>query len=150
MGRKSTFNDKDAEEIVSRLSKGEPMAVICRDDWLPTDRTVRNWIEADPAFASAIARAREDGFDSLAYECLEIAEDGSRDYAEKERPDGTKHEAFDSEHVQRSKLRIETRLKLLAKWDPKRYGERLDVDAKLSGGLTINLKRFTPEPDAGD
>ena len=34
---------------------------------------------------------------------------------------------FDSEHVQRSKLRVETRLKLLAKWDPRRYGDRLQL-----------------------
>jgi hypothetical protein len=27
--------------------------------------------------------------------------------------------------VQRAKLRIDTRLKLLSKWDPKRYGEKL-------------------------
>ena len=53
MGRKSTFNDKDAAEIVARLSKGEPLAVICRDDWLPTDRTVRNWAELIHAVSEA-------------------------------------------------------------------------------------------------
>lgn len=124
-GRQSTFNEKDAAEIVARLSKAEPLAVICRDEWLPAYRTVYDWMDAHEDFAASIARAREAGFDALAHECLEIAEDGSRDYAEKERPDGTKYEAFDSEHVQRSKLRIETRLKLLAKWDPKRYGDKV-------------------------
>lgn len=127
-GRKTTFNPKDAAEIVERLSKGEPLAVICRDDHMPTDRTVRNWMEADAAFASDIAGARESGFDMIAAECLEIAEDGSHDYTFKKRSDGTDYEEFDSEHYQRSKLRIETRLKLLAKWDPKRYGDRLDLN----------------------
>jgi hypothetical protein len=34
---------------------------------------------------------------------------------------------IDGGDVQNRKLRIETRLKLLAKWDPKRYGERVAV-----------------------
>jgi hypothetical protein len=72
--------------------------------------------------SQAIARARESGFDYLAAECLEIAEDGSNDYmASKHGP------VLDTEHVQRSKLRIETRLKLLAKWDPKRYGDKVQL-----------------------
>lgn len=130
MGRQTTFNEKDAAEIIERLSTGTPLAVICRDDHLPTDRTVRNWVSSHKEFASAIAGARESGFDMLAAECLEIAEDGSHDYAFKRRADGTEYEDFDSEHYQRSKLRIETRLKLLAKWDPKRYGDKM----ALTGG----------------
>lgn len=147
MGRPSDFTQDKADEIVRRLSAGEPLASICAGDDMPAVRTVSDWKRANEAFSANFAQAREDGFDAIAAECLEIAEDGSRDYAEKKRPDGTKYEAFDSEHVQRSKLRIETRLKLLAKWDPKRYGDKLDVEH--GGGLTINVKRFTPEPDAG-
>jgi hypothetical protein len=122
-------------EIVERLSKGEPMAKICRDEHMPTDRAVRMWQEQDGDFASAIARAREDGFDAIAADCLDIADDGTNDYVTKERPDGSSYDAFDAEHVQRSKLRVETRLKLLAKWDPKRYGEKLDV---TTAGESLN------------
>lgn len=48
--------------------------------------------------------------------------------------DGKEYEGIDTEHIQRSKLRVETRLKLLAKWNPKRYGDRIDV---TSGGEKI-------------
>lgn len=148
MGRKSTFNDKDAAEIVARLSKGEPLAVICRDDWLPCDDTVRNWADANPAFARDIARAREAGFDALAAECLQIAEDGSHDYKHKKRANGEEYEEFDAEHVQRSKLRIETRLKLLAKWDPKRYGDKVTQEHTGAEGGPIML--VTGVPRAND
>lgn len=41
------------------------------------------------------------------------------------------------------KLRIDTRLKLLAKWDPKRYGDKQlvgsDPDNPLPQGFTVNL-----------
>ncbi len=147
MGRKSTFNDKDAAEIVARLSKGEPLAVICRDDWLPTDRTVRNWADADPAFASDIARAREAGFDQIALDALRIA-DG------KQSPEERAHaeEAYATTGAtplpndpQRDRLRVETRLKLLAKWDPKRYGEKVahvggdEGDEPIKTALTVTF-----------
>ena len=95
-------------EIVARLSKGEPMAVICRDEHTPSVTTVWNWEQADPAFAESIARARAEGFDAIAAECLDIANSKEGE-------------------VQRDKLRVDTRLKLLAKWDPRRYGDRTTV-----------------------
>lgn len=148
-GRTSTYTDALAQEICERLSKGETLTSICSDDHMPATRTVSDWKKSNEAFAADFARARDEGFDALAEQCLEIAEDGSRDYTEKTRPDGSKYEAFDAEHVQRSKLRIETRLKLLAKWDPKRYGDKLDVAHGGDVGLTVNIRRFTPDADAG-
>lgn len=134
-GRPSKFTEAIAAEICDRLSKGETLTSICRDEHMPEPRTVSDWKAAKPDFSTAFARAREAGFDAIAEECIEIAEDGSNDYTERRRQDGSTEEVFNAEHVQRSKLRIETRLKLLAKWDPKRYGEKLDLNH--SGGVTI-------------
>lgn len=145
IGRPSKLTPAVVVEITKRLSEGEPLAVICRDEHMPTDRTVRTWVETDALVSSAIAHAREAGFDALAHECLEIAEDGSRDYIEKTNADGSTYEAFNGEHVQRSKLRIETRLKLLAKWDPKRYGDKVAVvgggpdDSPIKTESTLNV-----------
>ncbi|MEN9885611.1 MAG: hypothetical protein RL758_189 [Pseudomonadota bacterium] len=132
MGRKSTFTQEIADKIIARLSTGEPLAQICRDDGFPHDDTVRNWMDADPVFAHAIARAREKGFDAIALDCLRIADDSSSDTIETE--NGPR---VNAEFVARSRLRVDTRLKLLAKWDPKRYGDRTilagDPEAPLSG-----------------
>ena len=111
------------EEICIRISKGEVLTSICEDLHMPPALRVYDWLHAEPAFAQAYARARDAGFDKLAEECVKIAEDGSNDYMMSK--DGPQ---LDREHVQRSKLRIETRLKLLAKWDPKRYGEKSTMD----------------------
>lgn len=154
VGRPSKFTEAIAAEIIERLSDGEPLADICRSEGMPAVRTVSDWKASNPQFSADFAQAREDGFDALAAECLEIAEDGSQDYAMKERPDGTPYEAFDSEHVQRSKLRIETRLKLLAKWDPKRYGDRQAVEhsgpngAALIPVLNVTIGGPGPEPSS--
>jgi hypothetical protein len=138
-GRPSSYTPALAAEICERLSKGEPLAAICRDEHMPHDSTVRDWMGAHANFSLAIARARESGFDAIAADCFEIADDARNDYMEKLANDGdgeaVKAMEYDAEHVQRSKLRIETRLKLLAKWDPKRYGER--IHQEHSGELAI-------------
>ncbi|MFC4728808.1 hypothetical protein [Coralloluteibacterium thermophilus] len=112
MARPSKYTDEILDVICERLSEGEPLAQICRDEGMPTDRTVRNWVRERDDVSSAIARAREIGFDRIAEDCLAIADEQAGD-------------------VQRDKLRIETRLKLLAKWDPKRFGDRNQME--LSG-----------------
>jgi len=128
-GRPSTFTDDKFAEIVERISNGEPLAQVCRDEHMPALRTVYDWMEERPNLSARFARAREAGYDMIAVDTLQIADDSRNDYMEKLSRSGdeqaVKAMAFDAEHVQRSKLRIETRLKLLAKWDPKRYGEKL-------------------------
>jgi hypothetical protein len=120
-GRTSTFTQAAADEICARLADGEPLRQICRDAHMPAWRTVYQWREAHPDFDAAIARARVPGFDAIAEETLEIidtfpmmadSESGSR---------------IDSGHVAWLKNRVEQRMKLLAKWDPKRFGDKLAI-----------------------
>lgn len=108
-------------EILERLSVGEPLAQICRDEHMPSANVFRGWCGTDEALAIAYARAREEGFDAIALDALHIADDNSQDTRYSK--DG--QEMPDSEWISRSKLRVETRLKLLAKWDPKRYGDKI-------------------------
>lgn len=122
-GARRQYNrEKLVPMICARLATGEPLAVILRDLGLGT-RTVNSWREADPAIAAQFDEARDLGFDAIAHECLAIADDARNDWMV------GKEGGFvlDHEHVQRSKIRIETRLKLLAKWDPRRYGERVTL-----------------------
>lgn len=136
MGRKSTFDQSLADEIVERLSNGEPLRAICRDEHMPSWRTVYDWLSAYPDFSTRIARARELGADAIAESCLDIADDATNDWMEKHDREGNAVGwQINGDHVQRSKLRIETRLKLLAKWQPKKYGESQKVE--LAGKLAI-------------
>jgi len=144
-GRKSTFNDKDAAEIVSRLSKGEPLTVICSDAWMPCDDTVRNWAEKNEAFGREIVRAREAGFDAIAMDALRIADDTSNDTQMRGDEDNP-YPVANSEWIARSRLRVDTRLKLLAKWDPKRYGDALKIGGDGSG-VPIMVATGVPRAD---
>lgn len=136
-GRPTKYTPELVAEICERLSKGEPMAVICRDEGMPSPRTVRDWMADSESVSAAIARAREDGEDWLAAECLEIADDTSRDFVETENG-----KALDREHVQRSKLRIDTRLKLLAKWNPKKWGDKVAMEHTGADGGPVQIARI--------
>lgn len=110
-------------KILPRIAAGVPLEEICREEGMPSSETVRSWFRADDSLDQRYRQARIDGFDAIAEECLAIADDGTNDYTS-----GKNGPVLDAEHVQRSKLRIWTRLELLKKWDPKRYGERVELN----------------------
>jgi hypothetical protein len=113
---------------------------------MPAYRTVKDWIDSKPHVSAAIACAREEGFDQIALDALNISDDGRRDYLMDE-------EGFrvDHDHIQRSKLRVDTRLKLLAKWDPKRYGDKVtqEVTGKDGASLFAGIQVSFVRPDQG-
>lgn len=131
MGRPSKFDQALFDQIVERLSAGEPLAQICRDDVMPGLRTVYDWSAANAEISARIARARDEGEEVIAAGCLEIADDGRNDWMERKGQDNAGWQ-LNGEHVQRSKLRIETRLKLLAKWNPKKYGDKIQHEGELA------------------
>jgi hypothetical protein len=136
------------ERIIDGLSNGTPLRELCRQDGMPAWRTVYSWLKADEELAARFAHARELGFDAIAEEALEIADDGTNDWMKRRRQDGTEEEVVNSEHIQRSKLRIETRLKLLAKWSPKKYGEKLDLAHTGADGAPLQINAVSIAMDA--
>lgn len=117
--------------ICARLATGEPMTQICRDSGMPDPATVWRWTEDDKALAQSIARARAAGFDAIAEDTLAIAEGRNPVKVEGDVP------------AQRDKLRIHTRMQLLAKWDPKRYGDNVQVrhaNAEGDGDASVTVK----------
>lgn len=121
-GRPTTYTTKMADAICEWLEGGRTLSQFCRHPNTPTRRTVGSWRKAHPEFQARFARARAMGHDAIAEETLDIADDGSNDWMEREHRGHVLYE-LNGEHIQRSKLRVDTRLKLLAKWDPKRYGD---------------------------
>lgn len=110
------------EEILRRLTQGETLAAICRsNEKLPVPMTWFNWCAADEDLSLAYARARDAGESVIAEQCKEIAASEPKTYA-------TEHGLrVDPGDVAHKKLMIETNLKLLAIWNPKKYGAKVDV-----------------------
>lgn len=82
------------------------------------------WLDGSrPEFSEQYARAREAQADKLAEEALQIADDGRSDtYV-----DGDGNVKTDTEVIQRSKLRVDTRKWLASKMAPKKYGDKVAI-----------------------
>ncbi len=130
------------DEIVRRLSDGEPLRSICRDEHMPAWRTVYDWISADSDFSARIARARELGADAIAEQCLDIADTPL--YGEETELDanGNIIKTKTGDMLGHRKLQIETRLKLLSKWQPKKYGDKIQADLNHRGEITSITRRI--------
>jgi hypothetical protein len=94
---------------------------------MPHWTVVYDWQAANKDFYLRIAHARELGEEAIAAECLNIADNAANDWMEAHGQDDVGYK-LNGEHIQRSKLRIETRLKLLAKWNPRKWGEKVDLN----------------------
>lgn len=147
-GGQTIFTQDIADEICRRLGMGIPLAEICRDETMPGYRTVADWREKNEVFAAAIARAREDGFEQIAVECLRIADTPLMGEEVTTKANGDE-EIKKGDMLGHRKLQIETRLKLLAKWDPKRYGEKMalvgDPNQPLHTETTFNVSGLSTE-----
>jgi hypothetical protein len=137
-GRPSKRSSKVEQEICDRLSGGEPLAQICRSDGMPGLRTVYDWAEADADLSARIARAREAGEEVIAAQCLQIADTPVEGQETTEKADGS-CEVKRSDMLGHRKLQIDTRLKLLAKWNPKKWGEKLEHRGDGSAPIPLVL-----------
>lgn len=126
------YSQDIADAICARLAEGESLRGICRDEGMPSAPTVIRWIRENKPFAEQYAMAREAGYQLLADQLLEIADDSSRDtYV-----DDNGNTRTDTEVVARSRLRLDTRKWMLSKMLPKVYGDKVE----LGGSLDLNTK----------
>lgn len=141
MGRPSKYTPELVAEICERLSNGEPLAAICREDHMPGYRTVYDWAEGNEDISASIARARDEGEEAIAFDVLKIIDEPPATVVTKF------GEAIDSGDVSNRRLRAEYRLKLLAKWNPKKWGDRVDVTtAGEKMEQTIHITREVIRP----
>jgi len=133
MGTPQDFTEDTAREICLRTMKGESMRAICRDDFMPPRWQIYEWLAENKTFSDQYARACEIRADAVFDDIFEIADDNQSDVITN--PDGT--ERLNSDVVQRAKLRIDTRKWALARMQPKKYGDKIDLNHGV--GLTISI-----------
>lgn len=142
-GRPALYTPELAAEVCRRISEGESLRQVCRDESMPSTSTVMKWARELPEFTELYTQAREALLEHWAEEISEIADDGSNDWMKREVKEGRFEIVLDAEHVNRSRLRVDTRKWLLSKLAPRKYGDR--VSAELSGpnGGPIETKQMT-------
>lgn len=112
-------------EICKKICEKYSLRQIEQIEGMPKKSLILDWVwrEGEPYewFADQYARALKIRAMAWAEECVDIADDGSNDFYEREGEEYTHYE-----HIQRTKLRIDTRKFLMAKALPKLYGEHAE------------------------
>jgi len=125
-------NQVIVEEICDWIAHGKTLRSYCRLKGKPSWRTIYNWLDKDSEFSSRFTQVRMMGADAIAEEALELIDTppvltGSEDSPK-----------LDNAHVNWMRNRADLRLKLLAKWFPQRYGDRVGLDHTGDIKLVIN------------
>jgi hypothetical protein len=127
-GRPSGYNETIAAEIVRRLSNGEPLKKMCKDEHMPDYTTVLNWQRVHPEFSDLSARAKAEGTHALADECIDIADD----------------KTIDPQH---KRFMIDTRIRLIGKWNSKAYGEKVEMatTGQIAVSHTLDISNLSSD-----
>lgn len=146
MPRASEFTQAMGDAICERLSDGESLRSICDGEDMPNKATVFRWLAANEAFRDQYAVAREAQADAMFDDMLDIADDGRNDWMAKRNDAGEIISWQENgEALRRSALRIDARKWMAGKLQPKKYGDKVQLDhsgeLKLTPIIEINGKR---------
>lgn len=130
--RPSAYTESIGEAICNRIAEGELLTDICKDPTMPHIRMVSRWLMdsreggiVPESFMALYTKAREMSVIIREDEIIGISDDARNDWMDKQIGDDATIRVVDHEHIQRSKLRVDSRRWLLAKVAPHKYGDRL-------------------------
>ncbi len=132
-----------ADLVLQRLAEGLSLRKAAAEAGI-TARAVLNWVDDDKdGFGTQYAQARARGYQLLADEIIEIADDSSGDVIETERGP-----VANAEFAARSRLRVDTRKWMLSKMLPKVYGDKLDHNVSGSVDMIHKITRTVVKPES--
>jgi len=138
------------------VSKGESIKDLCEanPDWRLQANDVHLRIVEDDELMQRYLKCRRAGAMAMSEDILNIADDSRNDFMLKETRTGNVVEVPNPETVQRSKLRIDARMRLLEALDPSTFGKKLDLSNKDGSFASLwatalqvsNAPAQTPDP----
>jgi len=149
-GRPTTYTLEFGTKICALIAQGHSLRKLREiDPKMPSPYCILDWASKYPEFAQQYARAMDMRTDHLAEEALEISDNSTYDWIEQHDKRGTRI-LGDHEHVNRSRLRVDTRKWLISKMNPKKYGDKVqDVNVNLSLNDLIKESIKKPGDDKG-
>lgn len=155
VGRPTDYTAELATAICNRLATGESLREICLSEDMPDKSNVFRWLANNEEFRDQYNIARVVQADYYSEEIIEICDDGTNDWmarrSESEKGAGVNTGwVLNGEHVQRSRLRVDTRKWVAARLNPKKYGDRLTNEHSGPDGGPIEtvteIKRTIVDP----
>jgi hypothetical protein len=150
-----SYTDALATEICERISSGELLTVIARDEHMPTVRRCQQWLKEYAEFQMLFNMSIQDRLFVFEEQVIEIADDMKNDFRTVIK-NGKEKRVADPDMVARAKLRIEVRFRHLKALRPSKWGDvstliTKDADAQDPANLSDEeLARRLAEMDAKD
>ncbi len=140
-GQPTVMTEEIQDEICQRIAQGESLVRILKSnperfpDYTTVCRALRASEGKPGGFCQRYARAREDQADYLFDEMKDIADDNHFDtYVDDEGNERVNHD-----HINRARLRVDTRKFMAMKLRPKRYGEKIQNEHTGKDGEPLAL-----------
>lgn len=132
IGRPTKYTIALGTRICKRIADGESVRHLIKDEKMPSSSTIFRWLLDDKrkVFWEQYEKARNIQAELMFEELLDIADDGSNDFYERENKDGSSYTVTDSEVIGRSRLRVDVRKWYLSKVLPKKFGDKMDLTSK--------------------
>src|ERR1041385_2420461 len=110
MARPTKYTKVLADTICKRIAEGESLRTIVKDEKIPSASTICRWLLDDTKkpFWEQYEKARNVQAELMFEELLDIADDGTNDWMERETKDGS-YTVLNNEAIGRSRLRVDTR-----------------------------------------
>jgi len=146
-GRPTTYTPELGQTICERISLGESLRNICKEEGMPALSTVMKWNldEDKKEFSEQYEKACNTRAELLFEELLEIAD--TTEEGIEETIKGDLIETKKGDMLGHRRLKIDTRKWYLSKVMPKKYGDKMDVtsDGKAIKGNGIVFTNFKDE-----
>lgn len=140
------FSENVTLAICGQLALGHGLKAISKMEGMPSKAAVFQWLMEGEAYKAAgqvdhpkavfldrYARAREAQADALAEEIIEISDESTYDTAR----DENGKVIVNMEHIQRDRLRVDSRKWLAGKLRPKKYGDKQTLEHTGTDGNAI-------------
>lgn len=114
------YSQELGDKICAQISEGRSLSSVCRELGIHRQR-VFEWLRVHESFLTQYTIAKEESADALAEEMLDIADDRNDD-------------------PQSRRVRVDTRKWIASKMKPKKYGDKVDLNANINGQLNLSGK----------
>ena len=157
-GRPTIYSLELTSVICARISDGESIRKISKDEDMPHMSTIFRWLTLYPEFKEQYEISMQERLQGMAEELLDIADNGVNDWMERNEKDNPGY-VYNGEHVQRSRLRVDIRKWFLSKHLPKVYGDKAQVEhsgeiglrkTALVGGIMETLNTISAKKQKGE
>ena len=124
----SLYTQELGDEICHRIATGETLRTIIQDSHMPDRVTIYRWLEVNEDFRNQYTHARSQQADHYFEQIID--------------------ESFASHDAQIGRLRVDALKWVASKMQPKKYGDKLEIETKGHSAIAIQFAIPERKPEA--